>query len=1197
MFSDVLSDLLEAEDGRLLYPEHHRVRFSLIAPDMEHEIWIPFLPPSQLTVDRVMMAIEKVLQSQSQWLLTGPMRILFVHAPLPAGQAPMPLSRAATKLVDFLRQKRSLLPIPVSPRGCCLPRAIAVAVALAEKHPLAKRLSVGSLRLQFRLAGSLMRRAGVDPECNTGGPADWAAYQAVLKPRYSLVVVSRDSFNSVVFNGLPESSRQVCVYHVENHFHVIKKLPAFMGAAYVCPACMGKSKSKGTHVCAKTCYYCREPGDCPEVPGERRLCAACHVYYPRSSCFDSHLSSGVCKVRKRCTSCGAMYRVAAGTLPHKCGTHFCSRCKERKPAEHLCYMQPVVKGKRELARRTYVFYDFESMTFDDGEHKPNLCVAHVVCTSCIHLPMTEEDCCNCGREVAIFSGRKTVEEFAAFLLNGKRAGAVCIAHNSSGYDAHFLLGYCHAAGIKPSVLLSGRKLMCLEVGGVRFLDSLNFFPMALSKLPRAFDIPDLVKGYFPHAFNVPENQAYEGPLPARHFYAPDLMSASGRGAFNAWYDEQERAQVTFNLSAELLKYCKSDVDILQRCCGVFRNLFVQHTGLEPFTKSVTIAAACNRVYRQGYLGQDQVGLIPPHGYYTGNQSAIAVCWLKAVSGARGVPIRHYGNGGEVKIGGRYVDGVGSNGELFFFHGCFWHGCPECHKDRDSTNPVSGLTFRELHVRTRVHMDALRASGRSVTEMWECKFRPLILRSPSMAKLLARCARYAPLKPRDSFFGGRTNAVVLHKKAGPGESIRYVDFCSLYPYVNKYARYPVGHPKVYSGEDIPAVVEGLIKCSVLPPRDLYHPVLPYRTRGKLTFPLCRTCADEATQGLCVHENPALRALTGTWVSTELEKAVSVGYRVLHRYEAWHFEKTLQYDPSTKSGGLWASFIDVWIKLKQQASGYPAWANTPQAKARYVADYEEHEGIALNPDSIEKNPGLRSLAKLIVCSHWGKFGQRSNKTQVTYVDEPVEFVRLMSDTSVSVSDVQYVNESHVAVYWCKTDDFDEGLPHTNVVLAAYTTAAARLKLYELLESLQQRVLYFDTDSVIYVHVEGLYNPPLSDYLGGLKDETDGERILEYCACGPKNYAYKLEGGDTVCKVRGFTLNYQTSQLLNFESLKRVVQGGFRETIDTEVPFNIVRDGRGKLYTKGKRKKYSLVYDKRFIDRDGVSTFPFGWSVHPR
>ena len=47
--------------------------------------------------------------------------------------------------------------------------------------------------------------------------------------------------------------------------------------------------------------------------------------------------------------------------------------------------------------------------------------------------------------------------------------------------------------------------------------------------------------------------------------------------------------------------------------------------------------------------------------------------------------------------------------------------------------------------------------------------------------------------RDSYFGGRTNAIVLHSEFPKNSKGAYVDFCSLYPYVLKYERYPIGHP--------------------------------------------------------------------------------------------------------------------------------------------------------------------------------------------------------------------------------------------------------------------------------------------------------------------------------------------------------------------------------------------------------------------
>ena len=49
----------------------------------------------------------------------------------------------------------------------------------------------------------------------------------------------------------------------------------------------------------------------------------------------------------------------------------------------------------------------------------------------------------------------------------------------------------------------------------------------------------------------------------------------------------------------------------------------------------------------------------------------------------------------------------------------------------------------------------------------------------------------PLEPRNALAGGRTNAFILHHVG----KIGYVDFTSLYPYIQKYGRFPIGHPKI------------------------------------------------------------------------------------------------------------------------------------------------------------------------------------------------------------------------------------------------------------------------------------------------------------------------------------------------------------------------------------------------------------------
>lgn len=167
--------------------------------------------------------------------------------------------------------------------------------------------------------------------------------------------------------------------------------------------------------------------------------------------------------------------------------------------------------------------------------------------------------------------------------------------------------------------------------------------------------------------------------------------------------------------------------------------------------------------------------------------------------------------------------------------------------------------------------------------------------------------------------GRTNATKLYHKTKPNEAIRYVDICSLYPYVNKYGRYPIGHPIIFS-ENFAKVdidhqpYEGLMKIDILPPRQMYHPVLPYRSNGKLLFPLCRTCAESQLKGKCQHTD-AERTLHGTWVTLEIYKALELGYKIVKIYYVWHYEQSTQYNKEVNpDGGLFTDYVNTFMKIK-------------------------------------------------------------------------------------------------------------------------------------------------------------------------------------------------------------------------------------------------------------------------------------------
>ena len=141
--------------------------------------------------------------------------------------------------------------------------------------------------------------------------------------------------------------------------------------------------------------------------------------------------------------------------------------------------------------------------------------------------------------------------------------------------------------------------MYMEVSkglNIRVLDSLNFLPMKLAALPKAFGLTELRKGYFPHFFNKREHQCYVGPLPDPITYGANYMSTSDRAAFLQWHEGKTRSGAVLHLKKEMEEYCRSDVDILRRACLQFRNLMLDVTNVDPF-QYLTIASVCMGIYK------------------------------------------------------------------------------------------------------------------------------------------------------------------------------------------------------------------------------------------------------------------------------------------------------------------------------------------------------------------------------------------------------------------------------------------------------------------------------------------------------------------------------------------------------------------------------------------------------------------------
>ncbi len=115
-----------------------------------------------------------------------------------------------------------------------------------------------------------------------------------------------------------------------------------------------------------------------------------------------------------------------------------------------------------------------------------------------------------------------------------------------------------------------------------------------------------------------------------------------------------------------------------------------------------------------------------------------------------------------------------------------------------------------------------------------------------------------LTPTSALHGGRTESFATFRNLSLEDilnnySILHLDVCSLYPTMLRDCEYPLGHPQILIGKNLPknGVNPGLNElrnyfgiwsCRIIPPKDLRIPILPIK-KDRLIFGLCGNCVSK------------------------------------------------------------------------------------------------------------------------------------------------------------------------------------------------------------------------------------------------------------------------------------------------------------------------------------------------------------------
>ena len=670
-----------------------QVRFVLRSDQLQSAISMPFCPLEELTTEKVLSHVEKVIQSNEDFRLNTTVNIDVIRVEMPQGSGKS--KRTTLNIRDHLRKKGSVITIN-NKDDLCLARALAVSIARIENDPRYAQIVKSNRPVQRERAYDLHEAANVP--LGPCGLKEVDLFQQHLV-NYQIIVVSGDQDNAIIYPhqppARPNPEKSIYLYYQDNHFDVITKLPGFLNKSYFCHRCHKGYDHTTDHLCKGMCHSCRGFG-CV-IQNEGMTCNECKRFFKNQVCYDRHkqepIDGGgrtVCEAIRKCPTCYNSMDIRK-INKHECvDNKKCPTCKiDRNPDDHnhKCYIQQR-QPKEESSYTQLLFFDFEC-TQEHGIHEVNLCVVY-----------DEEG------EVAVFRGKNTVKDFCEWLFTPEHDECIVIAHNFQGYDSYPILKYLHANAVRCKPIYNGAKCVTLKTMTnkshhfkvrIKFIDSLNFIPMALAKVPKIFGQHELCKGYFPHFFNKDENQEYVGPIPCQDDYGVNYMKPEAREKFMTWHQEQVDNNYVFDFRHEILKYCRSDVDILAQCCKLYRGMFMEatdtgndETGIDPFDSATTIAAYCMQVYRAKFLQKDTIALLPQHQQHKRKQSHEALQWLSYTAEKEEIHIQHARNGGEKRVGIYSLDGYCEETHTAYeYQGCYWHG-------KDFFVRCRGMCYTSIH---------------------------------------------------------------------------------------------------------------------------------------------------------------------------------------------------------------------------------------------------------------------------------------------------------------------------------------------------------------------------------------------------------------------------------------------------------------------------------------------------------------------
>ena len=795
-------------------------------------------------------------------------------------------------------------------------------------------------------------------------------------------------------------------------------------------------------------------------------------------------------------------------------------------------------------------------------------------------------------------------------------------------------------GFCPKIIRNGRKILVMEIKnlGLRFLTSNAYFNCNEYELGMQFNL-SFDRLFFPKKFCNIIHFDYIGPLPPKELFFSSLDSKDERRKKESFLQNFSKNNRVWNFQKELIHFADQKLFLLTlsclkflQDCFEFQNTiktanFLNSGLVHPFGFPLcTLGGFTFKLFKISSLNKFPIFVVNNEfGLRTKKVSKIEYEWSclmeylhpeKIFQGA-------FNNPRGQKYFKETIPDLYSpiTKEALFFNGCVFHGhfnnCLLNPNANETTKSPFGKTFKELNdefdhktmTLIQNHPDDIN----EVNTRWECQYKQL-REKPEAQFFLKNLFKPHPLyrlKPRDCVKGAYFDVFHLcwSETENPNENMYFLDINGLYSFCAINFKFMIGKYHILLGNALQNLsiqnnkfffenkhIMGTILLTITAPKTLFYPFLSSRiANGKTVNTLCSQCANKQNKK-CFHTDNE-RAITGSYMLSEIEFALSLGYQILCIHECHVYEE---------NDFILKDFVKILNMLKTKHSDFLKGL-TREQQLLYCESLNKTLGLnypfCLSPENVQFNSQKRFFYKLMANSLFGKLEQKNNKYRTIFANKQSDLENI------------FYSENVIEDLYCISDDICEVkvLPNelklppnrgSNCYIGAQVTAYAREIIYRHLQTLvskSAKIFQVDCDSIIFTLPKGQQIPlNISEAVGDFKHEIKG-KIISYCSLGPKNYSISFENESeqsikTISKVSGLALN---NHLNSFSFDTKL----FKEYIDQILKKKSERCLVNQFRKKGNFKKMKITCEiekitfsndlskRRFVNN--YITYPYGFN----